>query len=50
MNNIEDKISDNTNVATKTTFYAKINEVKGELPRITNLATNIALIAVEKNT
>ena len=44
---IEDKISDITNVATKASLNAKINEVKGEIPNITNLATAIALTAVE---
>ena len=37
--NIEDKISDITNLATKTTANAKINDVKAEIPTITNLAT-----------
>ena len=45
--NIEDKIPDITNLATKTTLNAKINEVKGEIPNITNLATTSALTAVE---
>ena len=36
--NIEDKIPDITNLATKTTLNAKINEVKGEIPNTTNLA------------
>ena len=45
--NIEDKIPDITNLATKTTLNAKINEVKGEIPNITNLATKTALNAVE---
>ena len=44
---IEDKIPDITNLATKTTLNAKINEVKGEIPNITNLATKTALNAVE---
>ena len=35
--NIEYKIRDTTNLATKTTLNAKINEVKGEIPSITNL-------------
>ena len=43
--NIEDKIPDITNLATKTTLNAKINEVKGEIPSITNLATTAALNA-----
>ena len=32
--NIEDKIPDITNLATKTTLNAKINEVKGEIPAL----------------
>ena len=44
--NIEDKIHDITNLATKTTLNAKINEVKGEISNITNLATTAALTAV----
>ena len=35
--NIEDKISDITNAATHASFNAKINEVKGETPNVTNL-------------
>ena len=45
--NIEDKIPDITNLATKTTLRAKINEVKAEIPNITNLATTSALTVVE---
>ena len=46
--NIEDKISDITNLATKSTLNAKINDIKGEIPSITNLATTItALTAIE---
>ena len=37
--NIEDKIPDITNLAANTTLKAKINEVKKEIPSITNLAT-----------
>ena len=37
--NIEDKISDVTNLATKTTLNANTNEVKGEISSITKLAT-----------
>ena len=33
--------------ATKTTLNAKINEVKGEIPNITYLATTAALTTVE---
>ena len=43
--NIEDKVADITNLATKTTLSAKINEVKGEIPNITILATISALTA-----
>ena len=45
--NIEDKISDISNLATETTLNAKINEVKGETLSITNLATTSAFTAVE---
>ena len=38
---------DITNVATKTTLNAKINEVKAEIPSTNNLATATALTAVE---
>ena len=36
MKSIEDKIPDITNVANKTALNAKINDVKGETPSITN--------------
>ena len=36
LKNIEDQICDFTNLATDTTLNAKINKVKGEIPRITN--------------
>ena len=45
--NIEDKIPI-ANLATNTTPYVKINEVKGEMPSITNVATTAALTTVEK--
>ena len=45
MKNIEDKISDVTNLATNNTLNAKINEAKGEIPSITNLAAASALNA-----
>ena len=45
--NIEGKIPDITNLATKTTLNAKINEVRDEIPNITNLATTIAITPVE---
>ena len=38
MKNIKDKITDFTILATKTTLNAKINEVKGEIPSVTDLA------------
>ena len=43
--NIEDKIPDITNLATKTTLDAKINEAKGRISSITNLGTTSALNA-----
>ena len=46
MSYIEDKIADITNVAT-ITLNTKINQVKGEIPNITNLATTSALAAFE---
>ena len=45
--NIEDKISDMSNLATKTILNTKINEVKNEISRINGLATTSALSAVE---
>ena len=46
---IEDKILDITNLATKSTLNVKINEGKNEVPSTTNLATTTtALIAVEQ--
>ena len=47
MKNIEDKIPDTTNLATKTTLNAKINEVKGETPSITYSASKTAVTDVE---
>ena len=55
--NIEEKIPDiimnqrlhnniQNNLATKTTLTAKINEVKGEIPSITNFPTTSSLTAV----
>ena len=32
---------------TSTTFKAKVNEVKGEIPSVTNLATTAALTAIK---
>ena len=43
--NIENEISDITNLATNTSLNAKVNEVKAELPSITNVATTTALNA-----
>ena len=40
-------ISDITNLATKASLHAEINEVKGKIPNITNLAATSALTAVE---
>ena len=45
--NIQDKIPDITNLATKTILSAKTNEVKIEIPSINGLATTSALTAVE---
>ena len=45
--NIEDKIPDITNLATKAILNTKINEVKTEIPIISGLATTSALTAVE---
>ena len=45
--NIEDKISDITNLATNASRNPKINEVEDALPRNNKLATTTALAAVE---
>ena len=45
--NIEGKISDINNLATKSNLNTKINEVKNEIPSITGLATTSALTTVE---
>ena len=45
--NIEDKITDITDLATNTTLNAKINEVKNKISNLNNLATTTALTAVE---
>ena len=48
MKNFEDKVPDNTKLATNTTFNSKIDDVKGKIFSITNLATtNIAYAIVE---
>ena len=47
--NIEDKIPDITNLATKTTLNAKINEVKREIPDNTKLTNISALTTVENS-
>ena len=39
--NIEDKIPDISNLATKSNLNTKINEVKNEIPSITGLATTL---------
>ena len=45
--NIIDKIPDITNLSTKTTLNAKINEVKGERPSISKSPTTAGLTVVE---
>ena len=45
--NIEDKISDISNLATKSNLNTKTNEVKNEIQSITGLATIFAFTAVE---
>ena len=45
--NIEDKISDITNLATNASLNAEINVVKCEIPSITNLATTFAPTTIE---
>ena len=47
MKNIENKIPDITSLTTNTSLNAKINEVKGEISSITNLAATTAPIIVE---
>ena len=41
------KFSDITKLTTKSTLNGKINDVKGEIPSITNLANKTAFTAVE---
>ena len=45
--NIEGKIPDISNLASKSNLNTKINEVKNEIPSITGLATTSALTTVE---
>ena len=45
--NIQDKIPNITNLATKTILNTKTNEIKTEIPSINDLATTSALTAVE---
>ena len=45
--NIEDKVPDITNLATKTILNTKINEVKIEIPSISGLVTTSAVTTVE---
>ena len=45
--NIDDKKTDCPKLATNTTFNAKIKEVKGKIPSITNLAAAAAPTTVE---
>ena len=47
---IEDKISDITDLAANSILNAKVNEVKNEIPNTTNAATSTALTAVENKT
>ena len=47
MKNIEDKIPDITNLATKTTLNDKINEVQDEIPTITNFVPTTALTTIK---
>ena len=44
------QISEITKVATNASLNAKINEVKCEIPSISNLATNAALTTIENKT
>ena len=45
--NIEEKIPDITNLATRTILIAKINEIKAEILSISGFATTLALTFVE---
>ena len=44
---VKNEIPSITNLATPTTFNAKVNGVKNKIPNITNLATTTAFTAVE---
>ena len=48
MKNIEDKITDVTNLATNMTLNANINEVKGQIPSITSLTTTTVLLTLHQ--
>ena len=45
--NIKDKMPDITSLATNTTLNAKINEVKNEIPSITNLLLLLMLLMLK---
>ena len=45
--NIDDKIPVISNLATNTSVNGKINESKGEIPSITNLAATATLTTIE---
>ena len=47
MTEVKNEIPSITNLATPTTFNAKVNGVKNKIPNITNLATTTAFTAVE---
>ena len=47
--NIEDKIPDITNLATKSALNAKINGAKSEIPSITNFATTTTILTAVEN-
>ena len=48
--NIEDKVPDITNLATKSALNFTINEVKAEIPSISGLAKTSALTVAENKT
>ena len=47
---LENKISDTIRLTEKVDYDAKITEIKNKIPSISGLATNAALIAMEKST